>query len=292
MYIDKQGNRWWKGNLHTHTTRSDGQRKPAEAIKLYQQAGYDFLAITDHWKLSKSGKYQNMLLISGIELDTMQKGCWHIVGVGLERMPETDRYENAQGLIDAVRGAGGRAILAHPAWSLDQPSDIAELSGLIGVEIYNSVSGFPYSARADSSQVLDLAAKYGLDIAYLAADDTHFYEAELFQSYIYVKADRCSREAILDAIGRKEVYASQGPLIYRAEITEGKFTVECSPASAVIFYSASVYQPDTVTRGEHLTRAEFVLKSYDRFVRAQIVDQWGKCAWTCAYPVYGKERIG
>ena len=79
MYIDKQGNCWWKGNLHTHTTRSDGHKKPSEAVRLYQKAGYDFLAVTDHWALSEPGRYHNMILIPGMELDTMQRGCWHIV---------------------------------------------------------------------------------------------------------------------------------------------------------------------------------------------------------------------
>ncbi len=38
----------YKGNLHTHTTCSDGVRSPEEAIAAYREAGYDFLAITDH----------------------------------------------------------------------------------------------------------------------------------------------------------------------------------------------------------------------------------------------------
>ena len=61
--------------------------------------------------------------------------------------------------------------------------------------------------------------------------------------------------------------------------------IECSPAEAVIFYSASIWQPDTVARQPGITRAEFVLKPYDRFVRAQVIDRDGKYAWTKAYTV-------
>lgn len=39
---------WQKGNLHTHTTLSDGRKTVEEAIALYRGQGYDFLAITDH----------------------------------------------------------------------------------------------------------------------------------------------------------------------------------------------------------------------------------------------------
>ena len=38
-----------KGNLHTHTTWSDGMHTPAETAKHYRSKGYDFLALTDHW---------------------------------------------------------------------------------------------------------------------------------------------------------------------------------------------------------------------------------------------------
>ncbi len=134
MYQDREGKKWWKGNLHAHTTKSDGKVSPKEAQRRYQEAGYDFLAITDHWHLSRNGHEKNMLLLSGIELDTMKNGCWHIVGIGLEQMPDAERGQSAQELIDTVRAAKGLAILAHPAWSLEQPQDIAELEGLSGVQ--------------------------------------------------------------------------------------------------------------------------------------------------------------
>lgn len=40
--------KWYKGNLHTHTTRSDGTLSPEEIVKWYEDNGYSFLAITDH----------------------------------------------------------------------------------------------------------------------------------------------------------------------------------------------------------------------------------------------------
>ena len=43
----EEGN-WYKGNLHCHTTDSDGSLNPSEAVKLYKEQGYSFLAISDH----------------------------------------------------------------------------------------------------------------------------------------------------------------------------------------------------------------------------------------------------
>lgn len=39
---------WYKGNLHCHTTISDGNLTPEEVVDLYKSHGYSFLAISDH----------------------------------------------------------------------------------------------------------------------------------------------------------------------------------------------------------------------------------------------------
>ena len=38
-----------KGNIHTHSTASDGELAPEEVCRRYRDGGYDFLAITDHF---------------------------------------------------------------------------------------------------------------------------------------------------------------------------------------------------------------------------------------------------
>ena len=65
-----------KGNLHAHTTFSDGHRPVAEVIARYREMGYGFLAITDHvdrvgddyWFNIPSGN-NDLLVLAGIELD-------------------------------------------------------------------------------------------------------------------------------------------------------------------------------------------------------------------------------
>ena len=46
--FDKPGS-FRKGNIHTHSTASDGELTPDEVCRRYREAGYDFLAITDHF---------------------------------------------------------------------------------------------------------------------------------------------------------------------------------------------------------------------------------------------------
>ena len=40
--------KWFKGNLHTHTTESDGDADPEWVANWYKEHGYDFLVLSDH----------------------------------------------------------------------------------------------------------------------------------------------------------------------------------------------------------------------------------------------------
>ncbi|MYD95309.1 MAG: hypothetical protein F4Y02_16835, partial [Chloroflexi bacterium] len=44
--------RWYRGNLHAHSTNSDGAKSPADAVAWYRDAGYDFMALSDHHVVS------------------------------------------------------------------------------------------------------------------------------------------------------------------------------------------------------------------------------------------------
>src|SRR5947208_14815470 len=65
---------WLRGNLHAHTTYSDGVKTPKELLAEYEALGYDFLAITDHEDLIGSSYWRalprlstRLLLFHGVE---------------------------------------------------------------------------------------------------------------------------------------------------------------------------------------------------------------------------------
>jgi len=67
---------WLRGNLHAHTTYSDGVKTPQELLVEYEALGYDFLAITDHEDLIGSSYWRalprlrtRLLLFHGVELN-------------------------------------------------------------------------------------------------------------------------------------------------------------------------------------------------------------------------------
>lgn len=147
MFTDAFGKTWYKGNLHTHTTNSDGAYAPEKTIALYKSKGYDFLALTDHWFHGEGRQEENFLLLNGTEFDvgsTVQEGIYHIVGIGMEKAPALTKRApglSAQKIIDEIHNVNGIAILAHPAWSLDRASEVAKLYGIDGCEIYNTTFG-------------------------------------------------------------------------------------------------------------------------------------------------------
>jgi len=85
--------RFYKGNLHTHTTESDGALPPAEVARIYREAGYDFLAVTDHF-LERYGfpvtdtrpfRGEGFTTLLGAELHAPRTELgedWHIVAGG------------------------------------------------------------------------------------------------------------------------------------------------------------------------------------------------------------------
>jgi hypothetical protein len=54
---DPAAPRWFKGNLHTHSLWSDGDDYPEMIVDRYKQAGYQFLAISDHNVLAEGTRW-------------------------------------------------------------------------------------------------------------------------------------------------------------------------------------------------------------------------------------------
>ena len=282
--------RYYKGNLHMHTTRSDGVKTPGEALRLYKAAGYDFVALTDHYVYGEGGEAENgLLVISGAEYDTgtnVRDGIYHIVGLGMERDPGMVNTAKPcpQEIIDRIHQAGGLAVLAHPAWSLDTPEDIARKRGFDMLEIYNTLSGKPWNCRPYSGLIADMLAAQGIYYPLTAVDDAHFYVGDECRSYVMVRAEELTQGAILAAIRRGDFYATQGPEFeYRAELYSdgsGLVSVDCTPIERTTFFTDRVYTPDRCAVGRRLTHVEYRVKPGERFVRFELEDAAGNAAWS------------
>ena len=133
MLIFNPDKPFFKGNLHCHTTNSDGKLTPEECKAFYREHGYDFLSITDHRKLSEETHMEDgMLVLCGMEMDYYLPGeVVHLVGVGLsQELNQHDVSRNMQSYIDLANRYDGRVIIAHPAWSLNTVTTLSGLHGL------------------------------------------------------------------------------------------------------------------------------------------------------------------
>ena len=54
---------WFKGNLHTHTNKSDGDSSPETVVDWYSNNKYDFLVLSDHNHLTILDSDQTKLLL-------------------------------------------------------------------------------------------------------------------------------------------------------------------------------------------------------------------------------------
>ena len=284
MYKDSKGDSWYKVGLHIHTTISDGNLPPDDVAKRYKSAGFDAIAITDHWIYHEDDEIEGLKIISGCEYNLgtndTKEGVMHILGIGMDSDPCLSKDMTRQEVIDCINNCGGLAVLAHPAWSLNSCDDVTSLTGFFGIEIYNTVSNVHMSTRPYSGYIIDVLSNKGYIFPLLATDDAHYYDGtDDTVSYIMVKAESGSREDIINAIKKGDYYSTQGPEIHTRR-EDDKIVVETSDSSLISFYTNSSWENDRTVRGENLTGATYRIKPHDKWVRVEVMDASGRYAWS------------
>jgi predicted metal-dependent phosphoesterase TrpH len=80
---------WLRCALHAHTTNSDGELAPEFLVRHYDWAGYDVLAITDHWFRTAEASTKTLLVIPSTELNAVvgDEEDVHVLGLGVESDP-------------------------------------------------------------------------------------------------------------------------------------------------------------------------------------------------------------
>ncbi len=291
--------RFWRGNLHAHSDRSDGVLTPAEVCRRYRDQGYDFLALTDHFVGrygypvvdTRAFRTNSFTTILGAELHSgaMERGeLWHILAVGLPQdfapslspdfRPVPGQETGAELAARAVE-AGAFVAIAHPQWSGLTLNDARSLEAAHAVEIYNH--GCAVGAdRADGFAIADLLLAEGRRLTLVATDDAHFTEPDHFGGWVMVRAPENTPEALLEALKAGAFYSSQGPEIHDVEVQGDELRVACSAAVSVIAQGAGTAA--VAHHGVSMTRAAFAIPRLagSPFVRVTVVDAAGRRAWS------------
>lgn len=300
--------RFWRGNLHTHSTRSDGVLPPEEVCRRYRAEGYDFLALTDHF-VGKFGypivdtvpfRAEGFTTLLGAELHSgpMRNGeLWHILAVGLPpdfapgNAPDFSVHpgmETGPEIAARAVAAGAFVAIAHPQWSGLTLADARTIAAAHAVEIYNHGCANGCD-RADGFAIADLLLSEGRAVTMVATDDAHFYEPDHFGGWVMVKAEANTPEALLASLKAGAFYSSQGPELRDVVVTADRVTVESSAVVSMI-----VQGQGTAARAVHglsMTRSEMGLERFSAspWLRVTVIDAAGKRAWSnpVANPAFG-----
>lgn len=137
------------GNLHCHTTYSDGRNSYQEMIDEAKNLGFSFIAITDHDTIGQDTmafcpEEKEILCIIGEEVSTTEG---HMLAIGIkEVVPQGLTPEET---IKRIHEQNGLAIPAHPAASNGiSISRIKELSvDAVECSIRHKKAGAPYDCE-------------------------------------------------------------------------------------------------------------------------------------------------
>src|SRR5262245_17331758 len=77
--------RWFKGNLHTHSLWSDGDDYPEMIADRYKQAGYHFIALSDHNVLAEGTRWLELKSPAVVAGMVDQKGGGPVLDAYLTR---------------------------------------------------------------------------------------------------------------------------------------------------------------------------------------------------------------
>jgi predicted metal-dependent phosphoesterase TrpH len=290
---------FFRGNLHMHSTNSDGALSPEEVCRRYRDEGYDFVALTDHF----IGRYgypitdttgfrdNRFTTILGAELHSgaQRNGAiWHILAVGLpadfepadapDFQAENSR-ETGPEIARRARDAGAYVAIAHPQWSGLTLDDARSIEAAHAVETYNH--GCAMGAdRADGFHKLEQLLEEGRRLQLVATDDSHFTEPDHFGGWVMVKAPENDPDALLQALKDGHHYSSQGPELRAIHIDETEITVECSAVVSIIMQGSRNLAK--AVHGHSMTRGSLPVHLFagSPYVRVSVIDAAGRRAWS------------
>ncbi len=287
--FDRPG-RFYKGNLHTHSTNSDGDHAPAEVIDLYQREGYDFLTLSDHFLErydypvtdTRALRRDDFTTLIGAELHTSKTlidEMWHVLAIGLPTdVAPTGEDEDIVALSGRAADAGAFIGLVHPEWYGLTPDDANIIERAHAIEVYNHGSHVE-NDRGYGWALCDILLNQGRRLTGFATDDAHHVTHDAFGGWIQVRAERLDPELILESLKAGRYYSSQGPEIHDIRIEGEEIVVTCSPAAVISAQGKGARSK--FVKGDGMTEGRIPLQRFNEgHIRITVCDSEGRHAWS------------
>src|SRR3954469_2086585 len=128
---------WLRCALHAHTTNSDGELAPEFLVRHYEWAGYDVLAITDHWVRTAERSTKKLLVIPSTELNAQAGGAEHdahvlALGGAADPVIPENAFAPLEEVVAWILANGGVPYIAHTYWSGLRTEQWEACAGLVG----------------------------------------------------------------------------------------------------------------------------------------------------------------
>ena len=293
--------KFYKANLHTHSTISDGKATPQEVKQIYKSKGYQILAITDHNIIVNHSDMseENFLMLTGVEIDLKHKNyrprfdgfVYHFNlisktpdnlwspskpprkypgGVAYEPYMQCEEMdmaygiENANAMIAKANEKGFLVIYNHPTWSCNYYPDYAGLKGLWGMEIRNSEC-CELGINENNARVFKDLVLLGNKIYPTGSDDMHWPARSSGMSWTMVGADELSYPSVIEALEKGDLYMSCGPEIKSLTLDGNFLKISCSDACDIILESHGRFSRHVYAEGDNwLNYAEIDIEEFFR----------------------------
>jgi len=217
---------WYKGNLHTHTNKSDGDSSPETVVNWYSNNKYDFLVLSDHNHLTiLDSDQKSLLLIPGEEITLNLPYTIHINAIGIKKVIEptlrSTKVKTLQANIDNIISSGGLAEINHPnfRWALNE-KDLVQVRGAHFIEVFNgnyNTHNYGGGGKKSVEEMWDEMLSKKIKIWGVAVDDSHHFKEEFAphrhnpgRGWVEVFAKNLSEKNILDSMRNGYFYFSNG----------------------------------------------------------------------------------
>ena len=245
---------WYKGDLHCHSTHSDGDSTVREVIASAESKGLDFFVITDHDGSMDGTPTQwydpdyhsdQMVMLYGVEWTTGlgHANVWASGPFDYGELWLANRAQDAQTAIHAAHTQNALFSTNHPSAFLCCPWEYTEYEGIDSIEIWNSMYLLPNFSFVSTKVFWDDHLLSGKRIPGVGGSDTHHLKGFVAnflrhaEPTTWVYAERRSAEAILAGIRAGHVSVSdepQGPRIDFMADTDGDGVFETMMGDNVV----------------------------------------------------------
>ena len=287
---------YYKANLHTHSTISDGKLSCQEVKDAYKALGYQILCMTDHNTIVNHSDMNepDFLMLTGAEININcadyrnHKGRtyhlnliakkpdnlwfpakmyrWFPVAEELDSQIRYDdmdiRYDpdSVNQMIAKANEKGFLVMYNHPTWSCQSYPDYAPLKGLWGMEVRNTECCL-IGHNENNIRVYKDLLTLGNKVFPLGTDDMHAPRA-LGRSWIMVGAKALTYESVISALEQGDFYMSCGPQITGLSVEGDTLKVTCSDAQSIRMETYGRLAGLVSANGQPLREAQFSLEKF------------------------------